>query len=138
MTAVTIATVAAGGAGAVLRYLVSVSFARAGAGAERGTVRSGAAAHHFPWPVLVVNVVGSAIAGAVLALGGTLPPDTQLVLLAGVCGGLTTFSTLSVETVQLVQAGRVGVAAGSVTANLVVGVGACALGFVAFGGAASL
>lgn len=138
MTAVAIATIAAGGAGAVLRYLISVSLARAGAVAERGAVPSGVAVPRFPWAVLVVNVVGSALAGAVLALGGTLSPDTQLVLLAGVCGGLTTFSTFSMETVQLVQAGRVGSALGSVSANVAVGVGACALGFVAFGGAASL
>ena len=138
MTAVALATIAAGGAGAVLRYLVSVSFARVGARPGRDSVRNGSAVPRFPWPVLVVNVVGSALAGAVLALGGTLSPDAQVMLLAGVCGGLTTFSTFSVETVQLVQAGRTGSAVGSVAANVVVGVGACALGFVAFGGAASL
>ena len=43
----------------------------------------------FPWSLLVVNVLGSAIAGAVFALtNGNL----QVFLLVGVCGALTTFS----------------------------------------------
>ena len=43
----------------------------------------------FPWSLLVVNVLGSAIAGVVFALtSGNL----QVFLLVGVCGALTTFS----------------------------------------------
>ena len=43
----------------------------------------------FPWSLFVVNVLGSAIAGAVFALTtGTL----QVFLLIGICGSLTTFS----------------------------------------------
>ena len=81
-----------------------------------------------PWGVLVVNVVGSAIGGAVvgLAVRAALGDDLRLVLLGGLCGGLTTFSTLSVETIQLVQQGRWRPAIGSVAANLVLGTGAAA------------
>ena len=126
MTLTALVAVAAGGAAAVLRYLVSVAFVRA---------RSGDAGPGFPWAVLIVNVVGSAFGGAVLALGlGTLSPDAQLVLLAGVCGGLTTFSAFSVDTVQLLRARRTGLALASVGANLVLGVAACAFGFALFGG----
>ena len=43
----------------------------------------------FPWSLLVVNVLGSAIAGAAFALStGSL----RVFLLVGVCGALTTFS----------------------------------------------
>ena len=95
----------AGALGAVLRYLAS----------------------HLPWGVLLVNVVGSLIAG--LAAAG-LTGDARLILLTGFCGGLTTFSTFSVETVQAVIEGRWRRATLSVALNLVLGIGAAALGYV--------
>ena len=110
---IAVAVIGAGAIGALARYLVARAFARA----------------RFPWAVLVVNVVGSAIGGAVLGLviRADLSADLRLVLLAGLCGGLTTFSTLSVETVQLVLGGRARAAVLSMAANLVFGVGAAAL-----------
>ena len=80
-----------------------------------------------PWAVLVVNVAGSFIGGVLI---GATTGDLRVILLTGFCGGLTTFSTFSVETVQLVMARRVRTAALSVAANLVLGVGAAALGCV--------
>ena len=114
---VALTTVAAGAVGAVIRYLVS----RALAGHDG-----------FPWAVLVVNVVGSAIGGVVvgLATSGGVSGDIRLILVSGLCSGLTTFSTWSVETVQLVQDGRWRIAAASATANLVLGLGAAALGYL--------
>ena len=113
-----LAVLVAGAIGAVLRYLASRLAAR----------RPG-----FPWAVLVVNVVGSATAGVVVALAtyAGLSGDLRLILVTGFCGGLTTFSTFSVETVQLVQSGRARTAFASVTANLVLGVGAAALAYLA-------
>jgi CrcB protein len=115
-------TMAAGGVAAVIRYLVSVSLARA------------SDAEGFPWAVLVVNIVGSAVGGVVLGLAqhAGMPADIQLILLTGVCGGLTTFSTFSVETVQLVRGGRWRAAALSAALNLVVGLGGCFLGYLLF------
>lgn len=110
--ALALAVVLAGGVAATGRYGVSLLLAgRAG------------------WGVLVVNVVGSAVGGVVLGLAerSAVSDDVRLVLLTGVCGGLTTFSTLGVETIQLVLAGRMRTAALSVGANLVLGVGAAAL-----------
>lgn len=108
MTAV-IAALAAGALGAVLRFLVARAFAS-----------------RAVWAVLVVNVVGSAIGGALLGLAqrGDLSPDIRLVLLTGFCGGLTTFSTFGVETIQLILGGKARVALLSVLANLVLGIGA--------------
>jgi CrcB protein len=107
----------AGAAGAVLRYLVS------SAAASRPA---------FPFAVLVVNVVGSLVGGALLALAerAAITPDVRLILLTGFCGGLTTFSTLSVETIELVLSGRSRVAVVSVAGNLVLGIGAAALAFL--------
>ena len=79
--------------------------------------------------MLVVNVVGSFVAGIGLA---TLSGDATLILITGFCGGLTTFSTFSVETVQGVLDGHVKRAALSVAANLVLGVGAAAVGYLIF------
>jgi CrcB protein len=112
-----IAVLVAGALGAVLRYLVSRFFApRAG---------------DFPWAVLVVNVVGSAIGGAALGLAqaGLVSTDARLILLTGLCGGLTTFSTFSVETIQLVMEGKTRSAVASVALNLALGVGVAAVAY---------
>lgn len=84
-----------------------------------------------PWGVLVVNVLGSAIGGMVLGLAerGAMGADIRLILLGGLCGGLTTFSTFSVETIQLAIDRKWRVAALSVGLNLVLGIGAAALGY---------
>ena len=84
-----------------------------------------------PWAVLVVNVLGSGIGGAVLGLAqrGDVSGDIRLILIGGLCGGITTFSTWSVETIQLVQDGKWRVAALSVASNLVLGIGAAALAY---------
>ncbi len=69
--------------------------------------------------MLIVNVAGSLVAGVAIGLSEMLGTgDLPLVLLSGVAGGLTTFSTFSVETVQLVMVRRVRAAVISVAANL--------------------
>jgi fluoride exporter len=98
----------AGAAGALLRFLV---------------VRVVA----VPWAVLAVNVAGSLLGGVLV---GATTGDLQLILLTGFCGGLTTFSSFTVETVQLVMAGKTRQAALSVGLNLVLGVAAAALGYL--------
>ena len=56
----------------------------------------------FPWDSLVVNSIGSFLLGALLgsdmASGGTVT-----FLLLGFCGGLTTFSTFSLQTLSLIS-----------------------------------
>ncbi|RZS56096.1 camphor resistance protein CrcB [Microcella putealis] len=112
-----IAAVALGGAlGALVRYLVTVALA----GRETP-----------PGPVVIVNVVGSLLSG--LALGALTDPTLLVVAVSGFCGGLTTFSTLSVESVQLVMDGRWRRAAGGMLVNVVAGVAAVAIG-IALGG----
>lgn len=112
-----LAVLVAGAIGAVLRWLISRAFA---------------SKSPLPLAVLVVNVLGSAIGGAIYALSsaGALPHGLTLVLLTGLCGGLTTFSTFSVETVQLVLSGRARLAVASVAANLALSVAAASVVYV--------
>ncbi len=69
---------------------------------------SGLVARHFgetfPWGTLVVNVLGSFVVGfADALLAGTAA--RQLVM-AGLCGGFTTFSAFSLQTLELARFGR--------------------------------
>ncbi|MEO5534519.1 MAG: CrcB family protein [Pseudolysinimonas sp.] len=100
--------VLAGAAGSAARYLVG----RAGARAS------------WPWPVLLVNVVGSLVAGL------AIHTDLALVAVTGFAGGLTTFSTLSVETVQMFLTQRWRSAVVSISANLALGLAAAAIGWM--------
>jgi len=113
---VVLAMVGAGGIAAVARYLVSLTV----------TSRRG-----LPIATFVVNIVGTAIgaAAAGLAHAHIFSPGLELILLTGVAGGLTTFSTWSVETIGLVQKGRWGVAAANVAANLAVGLAVAAIAY---------
>jgi fluoride exporter len=64
----------------------------------------------FPWPVLAVNVAGSLILGVLLAEEWSHPRARLLLHDAGgigFCGSLTTFSTFSVEVVDLARDGDV-------------------------------
>ena len=62
----------------------------------------------FPAMTLLINVLGAAVIGGVSGLAGALPLDPRAVLFlkTGVCGGFTTFSTFSLETVGLLEEGR--------------------------------
>lgn len=118
--AIVITAIVAGGLGALIRFLVSAAYAR------------GSRADSFGWAVLLVNVVGSALGGIALGLARNAGIDEglQFIILTGVCGGLTTFSTFSVESMQLVNRGRWVTAILSVVANLALGFGACVLGYL--------
>lgn len=63
----------------------------------------------FPWGTLIVNVAGSFVIGVVLALSSAegrfvIPPEVRLFVAVGVCGGFTTFSAFSAQTLYLMRA----------------------------------
>ena len=93
----------------------------------------------WPWATLLVNLTGCLLFGAlaaVLTARVPEPPWARPFLAVGVLGGYTTYSAFAVETVQLGEAGRPGVAAAYLLVSVAVGVAASALGLLAGRGVA--
>lgn len=64
----------------------------------------------FPWGTLLINVLGSFVIGlvsvGVVERGWSAPVDLRAFVMVGLCGGFTTFSAFSLQTLELLQAGR--------------------------------
>ncbi|NJL09028.1 MAG: fluoride efflux transporter CrcB [Methylacidiphilales bacterium] len=65
----------------------------------------------FPWGTLVVNVAGSFAIGLIAAFALPegrlyLPASVRLFLMFGICGGFTTFSSFSLQTLNLIRDGE--------------------------------
>jgi fluoride exporter len=91
----------------------------------------------FPWGTLLINVLGSGIIGLVAGFTLTpdrvgLHPDVRIFLMTGVCGGFTTFSAFSLQTLELMQSGEtvpaLGYAVGSVVLCVLATYGGWVLG----------
>jgi len=87
----------------------------------------------FPWTTIGVNILGSFVIGLFAALTG---PDGRIFIgslprqfvMIGICGGYTTFSAFSLETLQLLQVARPFAAAANVCLSLAFGLFAVWLG----------
>jgi fluoride exporter len=103
-----------GGAGANARYWLGA------------LVRAVHGTTVFPWTTFFINVSGSVLLGFVAALFLKHPDESRrvwyLLLGTGFCGGFTTFSTFSLETLELMQEGRPWTAAGYVSGSVAAGV----------------
>jgi fluoride exporter len=111
-----------GGLGAATRFVVD--------GWIRGRWSTG-----LPVATIAVNVSGSLLIGFLaggLADGG-IAPDVYVVAATGFCGGYTTFSTATVETVRLAQAGAYRKAVLNAFGTLLVTVLAAAAGIAVAG-----
>ena len=122
----TVLWVALGGAlGSVARYACSgIAVRWLGAG--------------FPYGTLFVNVTGSFTIGLLAALVASdgrpsLGADARAFLLVGVLGGFTTFSSFSLETLNLARSGALGPAILNVAGSLVLCLAAVSLGFATAG-----
>ena len=85
------------------------------------------AAGQWPWPTFTVNVIGAAMLGYFTTrLLERLPLSSyrRPLLGTGVCGGLTTFSTMQVETLRMLHHHDYTLAAGYVLASVVGGLAA--------------
>jgi fluoride exporter len=66
----------------------------------------------FPWGTLLINIIGAFIIGGVAGVTLTptrmgIHPDIRIFLMTGICGGFTTFSAFSLQTLELIQTGDV-------------------------------
>lgn len=84
----------------------------------------------WPWATFAANLAGALLLGWVLAgLAPTARATLRRSLVgAGVCGALTTFSTLQLELLHMLDAGRLGLALGYAAASLAAGLAVVALG----------
>ena len=106
-----------------------------GTGARYGL--NGWVAHRFgetfPWGTLSVNVAGSCAVGVLYFVCGPDSPvivsaTTRQFLLAGILGGFTTFSSFSIQTLNLLKDGQVVAVGGNVVGSVLLGL------FAAFAG----
>ncbi len=110
-----------GGLGSVCRYLVGIPFIKS-------TLT-------FPYQTLIVNVVGSLCIGLLLGYFNTQASTSsfwKLLLVTGFCGGFTTFSTFSVDTLALIKHNQSGTALLYVLLSLFFGLLATYVGLVLF------
>lgn len=87
----------------------------------------------FPLGTIAINVLGSFVIGLFAARAGT-SDDLRAFVMVGICGGFTTFSSFSLQTLELLQAGRVLAAMGNVALSVTLCLLAVAAGHAAGGG----
>lgn len=103
--------------GGIARYLLSMAISS----------RAGAL---FPYATLAINIIGCLVIGLVLGWNekAVLSAEWRLFLATGICGGFTTFSAFSYETLVLIRDGQVTSALIYVGISVVLGLSATWLG----------
>ncbi len=86
-----------GGIGSVLRYGVQM------------LLHEKIVSYNFPWSTFAVNIAGSFLIGLFYSLSARfqLSDEVRLFLTAGLCGGFTTFSTFSNDSLALLKQGEI-------------------------------
>lgn len=90
----------------------------------------------FPWGTLTVNVVGSFVIGFLAAVSA---PESRLLIssnarqfmMVGLCGGFTTFSSFSLQTLELMRNRDFAEALGNVLVSVAACMAAVAIGYIA-------
>jgi CrcB protein len=87
----------------------------------------------FPWGTIVVNILGSFVIGFFAGVAGpygrfATGQDAQLFVMVGICGGFTTFSAFSLQTLYLARTGNWLQAGANILLSVVLCLVAVALG----------
>ena len=90
----------------------------------------------FPWGTLFINILGSFVIGLFFALTGPYgrfdaPLDAKLFVMTGICGGYTTFSSFSLQTLNLVRDGEMAFAGANIGLSVVLCLVAVWVGHIA-------
>ncbi|KUO66770.1 MAG: camphor resistance protein CrcB [Lutibacter sp. BRH_c52] len=85
----------------------------------------------FPFGTLAVNIIGCFAIGIVFALSEktNMSPEMRLFLATGICGGFTTFSAFSNETLSLMRDGQLLYASAYISSSVLFGIFATFLGY---------
>ncbi len=105
-----------GGCGSVFRYAAGLAIPSAS----------------FPWATLVVNALGSLAIGLFTGWSARFGwgEGVRLAFTVGLCGGFTTFSTFSKESLALAESGRWCAFGAYVAGSILLGLAAVALGYI--------
>lgn len=90
---------------------------------------SGPGVAAFPWATLAINAAGSLVIGAAATLLAPADYGARAFVMVGLCGGFTTFSAFSLQTLDLLQGGRAAAAAAYVAASVTLCLAAAAAGW---------
>jgi fluoride exporter len=90
----------------------------------------------FPWGTIAVNVAGSFIIGFIATISGPdgrllVPSTARQFMMLGICGGFTTFSSFSLQTLNLLRDGEWPAAIGNIAASVALCLVAVVAGHVA-------
>lgn len=85
---------------------------------------------NFAYATLFVNIIGSFLIGVFVNL--ELSPQMKTFLIAGICGGFTTFSAFSYESLAYLQSGEILKFSLNLALNITLCIGACYLGVIVF------
>lgn len=109
-----------GGLGSVLRYLIGKRFI--------------SDSYHFPWATFSVNLIGSFIIGAVfgyILIKQQVSNQMYLLIIAGFCGGFTTFSAFTHESLLFLRSGQTKLFFLYIISSILVGLFCVWLGYMA-------
>ena len=89
----------------------------------------------FPWGTLVVNISGSFVIGLVAAVAAPesrviISPNTRQFIMVGLCGGFTTYSSFSLQTLELIRNRDFGEALGNILLTVASCLASVALGYL--------
>lgn len=114
MTRTFIALFLGGGIGSMMRYGVQM------------LMHQKITPYNFPWATLTVNIAGCFLIGLFYSLSNrlNLSNEFRTLLTAGLCGGFTTFSTFSNDTLELIRNGHWPMAAAYITLSVLLGLAA--------------